>query len=67
MRYNQEKGMHFFCFYCSENPSIAHNFGITGPIQVRVSAKCTSLNEHFNEIETEKCLICDPAPLNEAL
>ena len=51
VRYNQEKGIHFFCFYCSENPSIANNFGTTGPIQVGVSAKCTSLYEHFDEIE----------------
>ncbi len=30
-----------FVFYCSLNPSIGHNFGITGPIQVGFSAKCT--------------------------
>ncbi len=38
-------------FYCSENPSIAHNLGTTGPIQVGFSAKCTSTNKDFNQIE----------------
>ncbi len=43
--------MNFFCFYCFENLSIAHNFGTTGPIQVGFSAKCTSPNARFNQIE----------------
>ncbi len=51
---------------CSENPSIAHNLGTTGPIQVRFSAKCTSSSEHFNQIENWKChihvqVLIDPA------
>ncbi len=44
-----------FVFYCSENPSIAHNFEITGPIQVGVSEMYTSPNEHVNQIENWKC------------
>ncbi len=54
VRYSQKKKWIPFVFYCSENHSIAHNFGTTGPIQVRFSAKCTSPNEHFNEIENWK-------------
>ncbi len=43
-------------FYCSENPSIAHNnFGTAGPIQVEFQQKWTSPNEHFNQIENWKC------------
>ena len=38
---------------------IAHNFGTTGPttgpIQVGFSAKCTSLNVHFSQIENWNC------------
>ncbi len=41
------KGMHFF--YCFENPSIAYNFGTTGPIQVGFSGNCNSPNEDFNQ------------------
>ncbi len=43
----------FFLFYCFENPSIAHNFGTTILIQVRISAKCISPNEHFSQIENQ--------------
>ncbi len=46
---NPEKRMDFFCFLLFENPSIAHNFGTTGWIQVGFSAKCTSPNEHLIE------------------
>ncbi len=46
-----EKATDFFVFYCFENPSNTHNFGITSPIQVRFSAKRTSPNEYFNQIE----------------
>ena len=45
-------------FYCFENPSIAHNFGTTGWIQVGFSMclkRCTSPNEHFNQIQSWKC------------
>ena len=34
-----EKEMNFYCFLCSENPSIAHNLGTIGPIQMEFSAK----------------------------
>ncbi len=51
--------MNFVIFFCSENPSIACNLGTTGPIQVGFSAKCTSLNEVFNQIENWKCHMCD--------
>ena len=33
---------------------VAHNLGITGPIQVGFSAKCTSPNEDFNQIKKLK-------------
>ena len=32
-----------------------YNFGTTGPIQAGFSAKCTSPNEDFNEVENSKC------------
>ncbi len=38
-----------------KSPSITHNFGTTGSIQVGFSAKCTSPNEYFNQIENWKC------------
>ncbi len=45
-----------FVFSCFENPSIAHTFGTTCPIQVGFSAKCISPNEHhFDQIENRKC------------
>ena len=52
MRYRQEKECTSFVFFCFENLSI----GITleplhGPIQVEFSAKCSSSNEDFNQIE----------------
>ncbi len=50
----QKKELISFVFYCLENPSIVHNFGTTGPIQVGFWAKCTSPNEHFNQIEKLK-------------
>ncbi len=53
VRYSQNKEWMSFVFYCFENPSIAHNLGTTGPIQVGFSAKCTSLNKHFNQMRTE--------------
>ncbi len=58
VRHSQKK-LKSFVFYCSENPSIAHSFGTTGPIQVGFSAKCTSPNEHFNQIENWKCHMFD--------
>ena len=52
VRYSKKIGINFFIvFYCSDNPSIAHNFGTTGLIQVGFSAKCTSPEEDFNQIE----------------
>ena len=54
------KGMNFpFVFYWFENPSIAHNLETTGPIQAGFPAKCTSPNEHFNQIENSKCHMFD--------
>ena len=52
---SQEKEWISFVFYCFENPSIAHNFGTTGLIKVEFSAKCTSPNMQFNQIENWKC------------
>ncbi len=51
VRYSQKKEWISFVFYCFESPLIAHNFGTTGPIQVRFLAKCTSPNKDFNQIE----------------
>ena len=48
VRYSHKKKRISIVFYCFENPSIAHNLGTTGPIQVGFSAKCTSPSEHFN-------------------
>ncbi len=48
---SQKKKLISIVFYCSENPSIAHNLGTTGPIQVGFSAKCISPNGHFNQKE----------------
>ncbi len=45
---SQTKEWISFVFFCFANPSIVHNFGTTGPIQVGFSAKCTSRNEQFN-------------------
>ncbi len=56
VRYNQKKEC-ISVFYCFENPSIAHNLRTTGPIQVGFSAKYTSANKHFNQIENWKCHI----------
>ncbi len=55
VRYSQKKELISFVFYCLENPSIGHNLGTTGPIRVGFSAKCTSPNEHFNQIVKWKC------------
>ncbi len=59
VRYSQKKKWISIVFYCSENPSIGHNLGTTGPIQVVFSAKCTSLSEHFNQKENWKCYMCE--------
>ncbi len=45
VRYSQKEEWISFVLYCFESPSIAHNFGTTGPIQVKFSAKCTSLSK----------------------
>ncbi len=45
----------FLLFWESFNCS---NPGTTGPIQVGVSAKCTSPNEDFNQIKNWKCHLC---------
>ncbi len=50
VRYSQKKKLISIVF-CSKNPSIAHNLGTTGPIQVGISAKCTSPNEDFNQLD----------------
>ncbi len=59
VRYSQKKGMHFFCFLLFWESFNCYNFGTTGPIQVGFSAKCTSPNEHFNQIENWKCHMFD--------
>ncbi len=59
VRYSQKKKWNSIVFYCSENPSISHNLGTTGPNQVGFSAKCTSPNEDFNQIENWKCQMCE--------
>ena len=59
VRYSQKKKWVSFVFYCFEYPSIAHNFGTTGPIQVGFSTKCTSPYEQFNQIEIWKCDMFD--------
>ncbi len=51
VRDSQKRKLITIVFYCSENPSNAHNLGTTGPIQMGFSAKCTSPGEHFNQIE----------------
>ncbi len=58
VRYSQKKKWISSVFYCSENPSIAHNLGTTGPIQVGFQQNGTSPNEHFNQIENWKCHMC---------
>ncbi len=47
----RNKVLLFFCFVLFLRVYYAHNFGTTGPIQEGFSSKCTSLNEHFNQIE----------------
>ncbi len=42
-----KKELNSIVFY----PSMAYNFGTTGPIQVGFSAKCTSPNDDFNQIK----------------
>ncbi len=51
------KGMHFFWFFLLFWESFnCYNFGTTGPIKVRFSAKYTSpTEEDFNQIEHWKC------------
>ncbi len=51
--------MNFYCFLLFWESSIAHNLGTTVPIQVEFSAKCTCLNEDFNQIENWKCHMCN--------
>ncbi len=48
-----EKGMHLFCFLLFWESFNCYNFGTTGLIQAGFSAKCTSPNEDFNQMETE--------------
>ena len=43
-------------FYCFRILIIAQNLGTTGPIQVGFAAKCTSQNQHFNQIGKLKML-----------
>ncbi len=53
------KGMHFFCFLLFWESFNCCNFGTPGPIQVGFSAKCTSPDEDFNQIENWKCDMFD--------
>ncbi len=48
-----EKECISFVFYCSENPSIAHNFGTTSPIQVEFSPI------QISQLENWKCHMLD--------
>ncbi len=59
MRYSQKRKWISIFFYCSESPSIAHDLGTTGPIQMGFSAKCTSPNEDINQIENWKYHMCN--------
>ncbi len=59
VRYGQKKKSISIVFYCSGNLSIAHNLGTTGSIQAGFSAKCSSPNEHLNQIENWKCHMCE--------
>ncbi len=63
VRYSQKKEWISIVFYY---PSIPHNLWNTGPIHVGFSAKCTSLNQDFNQIENWKCHMFDfrPIPLD---
>ena len=49
-----EKRMHFFCFQLFWEYFTCYNFGTTGPIQVGFSAKRTSPNKDFKQIENWK-------------
>ncbi len=49
------KGNKSFCFLLFWESFNCFNFGTTGPIQVRFSAKCIPPNEDFNQIENWKC------------
>ena len=51
MRYSQKKEWISFVFCCFQNPSSARNLETTGLMQVGFSVKCSSPNEHFNQIE----------------
>ena len=59
VRYSQKKGMHFFCFLLFWESFNCYNFGTTGPIWVGFSAKCTSPNEDFNQMENWTCHMFD--------
>ena len=59
VRYSQKKEWISIVFYCSNYPSIAHNLGTTGLIQVGFLPKCTSSNEELNQIENWKCNMCN--------
>ncbi len=53
-----QKVMHFFCVLLLWESFNFYNFGTTGrtgPIHVGFSAKCTSPNDDFNQIENWKC------------
>ena len=54
-----EKERHFFCFLLFWKSFNCYNFGTTILIQVGFSAKCTSPNEDFNQIENWKCYMID--------
>ncbi len=54
-----EKRMHFFCFLLFWESFNCYNFGTTHPIQVGFSAKSTSPNKNFDQIENWKCHMFD--------
>ena len=57
VRYSQKKQCIFFPLF--RESFNCFNFGTTGLIQVGFSAKCTSPNEYFNQIEIWKCHMFD--------
>ncbi len=59
VRYGQKKECISFVFYCLENLSIAITLQPLVRFQVEFSAKCTSPNEDFNQVENWKCHMFD--------
>ncbi len=59
VEYSQKRNVVLLFFQLFWESFNYYNFGTTGPIQVRFSAKCTSPNEDFNQIENWKCQMFD--------